>query len=102
MYINSKLLFIILVSVSSTLADVNGRCTGRNGICISTDNCNDYNGQSFSGNCPNDANDIKCCDDIPCKADDGRIGSCVFTSECDGETISGKCPGGSDFKCCIP
>ena len=51
--------------------------------------------------CPSDPNDIVCCDNISCKADDGRTGKCLFSDQCLGEAISGKCPGGSDFKCCI-
>jgi len=101
MYFNSKLILTLLATIPSTLAVVNGKCTGRNGICISTANCSKYNGQSFTGKCPKDVNNIKCCDNIPCTANDGRKGSCVFTSQCSGEAISGKCPGGSDFKCCV-
>ena len=56
---------------------------------------------TFSGNCPSDPIDIKCCDNMPCKADDGRRGSCIFTDQCKGNTVSGKCPGGSNFKCCL-
>ena len=98
-----KLFLTLLISViiPSTFAAINGRCSGRNGICISSDNCSKYNGQSFTGKCPSDPNGIKCCDNIPCKADDGRTGKCVFTNQCNGEAISGKCPGGSDFKCCV-
>ncbi|ORX66404.1 hypothetical protein BCR32DRAFT_178062, partial [Anaeromyces robustus] len=84
----------------SALAATNGKCTGKTGICISTSTCGDYDGSYVSGKCPNDPSDIKCCDDIPCKADDGRTGSCMFTDECGGDTVSGKCPGGSNFKCC--
>ena len=99
----SKLIITILAitTIPSTLAALNGKCSGRNGICISTTNCRNYNGESFIGKCPNDANDIRCCDNIPCVADDGRRGSCLFTSQCSGVTVSGKCPGGSDYKCCL-
>ena len=95
------LTLLITVIIPSIFAAINGSCTGRNGICISTDNCSKYNGQSFTGKCPSDPNGIKCCDNIPCKADDGRTGKCVFTNQCYGEAISGKCPGGSNFKCCV-
>jgi len=99
----SKLLLTLLVVaiIPSSLAAINGQCSGRNGICISTENCSKYNGQSFSGKCPSDPNGIKCCDNIPCQADDGRTGKCVFSNQCSGEAISGKCPGGSNFKCCV-
>ncbi len=73
---------------------------GRGGICISTTVYNSYDGQYFFGRCSDDPNDIKCCNNIPCKADDGRTGSCIFTNQCNGEGISKKCPGNNDFKCC--
>ena len=107
---NLLLTLLATIIVSSTLgmyfisrntSSNNGKCSDRDGICISSDICNKYNGQNFTGKCPNDANDIRCCDNIPCKADDGRTGNCVFNNQCSGEAISGKCPGGSDFKCCI-
>jgi len=101
MRFNSKLVLSVLATVPSTLAAVNGRCTGKTGICISTGTCSNYGGTSVVGKCPNDPNDIRCCDSIPCRADDGRQGNCVFTNECGGDMISGKCPGGNDFKCCI-
>ena len=99
----SKLVLTLLtiVTIPSTLAALNGKCSDRNGICIYTADCSKYNGRSFTGKCPNDANDIRCCDNIPCKADDGRTGNCVFTNQCSGLAISGKCPGGNDFKCCV-
>jgi len=103
MHFFSKLILVVLVILPSTLAAVNGKCSGRNGICISTGNCKKYGGTYYSGKCPNDPNDIKCCDSIPCKANDGRSGNCKFTNQCGSnyETISNKCPGGSDFKCCV-
>jgi len=102
MHFNSKSVLFLLYTIPSTLAAVNGRCTGRNGICISTTLCNSFSGQYFSGKCPNDPNNIKCCDNIPCEADDGRTGSCMFTNQCNDERIPGKCPGGSDYMCCVP
>jgi len=101
MNFNLKLILTLLVIIPNIIADVNGGCSGRNGICISTDKCSNYGGETFSGKCPSDPNDIKCCDNIPCTADDGRKGTCAFSDQCNGEKISGKCPGGSDFKCCI-
>jgi len=105
MHFKSKsILSLLLITIPSSLAAVNGRCSGRNGICISTANCGAYGGKSYTGKCPSDPNDIKCCDDIVCKAGDGRSGSCMFSNQCDTNTndlISGKCPGGNDFKCCV-
>ena len=96
------LTLIIAAIIPSTLAAVNGKCTGRDGICISANTCSSYHGQTFSGKCPADPNGILCCDNIPCTANDGRTGKCVFSSQCSGDAISGKCPGGSDFKWCVP
>ena len=101
MNFNIKLILTLLVIIPSIFAYVGGECNGRNGICISTSTCSNYGGTSYSGNCPSDPNDVKCCDEIPCTSDDGREGSCVFADQCGGETVSGKCPGGNDFKCCI-
>ena len=100
MNINSKLLLILLSLISSTFASLNGKCSNRNGICIKTNTCSNYGGQSFSGKCPSDPNDIRCCDNIPCSAN-GKTGKCLFSNQCSGETVSGKCPGGNDFKCCL-
>ncbi|ORX86583.1 hypothetical protein BCR32DRAFT_216096, partial [Anaeromyces robustus] len=105
MHFNSKTFLALLATIPASLAATNGRCTGKTGICISTGTCGDYNGSYVSGKCPNDPSDIKCCDDIPCKSDDGRTGSCecLPVGNCSsGNTVSGKCPGGSDIKCCLP
>ena len=100
MHFDSKLVLILLAIISTTFAKLNGQCSGRSGICIKTGTCSNYGGESFSGKCPSDPNDVKCCDNIPCSAN-GKTGQCLFTSQCSGESVSGKCPGGSDFKCCL-
>jgi len=101
MRFNNKLILSLLTVVPSTLAAVNGKCSyGKKGICISTSTCTRYGGSSSVGNCPNDRNDIRCCDNIPCKHNNVP-GICKFTNECSGTTYSGHCPGGSDFKCCV-
>ena len=83
-------------------AAYNGRCSnGSEGICTSTSTCSRYGGASRSGYCPNDPYHVRCCDDIPCSSG-GRTGTCEFTSDCTGEVVSGLCPGGSNFKCCLP
>ena len=96
-----KFILILLAIISSTFASVNGPCSDRTGICIDSSKCSSVGGKSYSGKCPKDPNSIKCCDDISCKADDGRTGKCAFSSDCSGESVSGKCPGGNDFKCCL-
>lgn len=100
MNFDTKLILILLVTISAAFASLNGECSGRKGICIKTSTCSSYGGQSYSGKCPSDPNDVKCCDSIPCSAN-GKSGYCVFSSQCGGETVSGKCPGGNDFKCCL-
>ena len=100
MKFDTKLILIVLATISATLASLNGECSGRSGICIKTDVCSNYGGQSFSGKCPSDPKDVLCCDEIPCSAN-GKSGKCIFADQCDGETVSGKCPGGSNFKCCL-
>jgi len=99
-HLNSKLIIALLATIPSTLADVNGRCTGKDGICISTSTCDNYNGKNSVGYCPKDANNIRCCDNIPCKSN-GINGKCMFTNQCKGTTVGGLCPGGADFKCCL-
>ena len=95
-----KFILIILAVISTTFASVNGPCSGRSGICIDSGKCSSACGTSYSGKCPSDLGNIKCCDSIPCSAN-GKSGKCVFSNHCDGESVSGKCPGGSDFKCCL-
>ena len=101
MNINLKSFLILLLTISKIFASVNDKCTGRNGICITTSTCSSYGGKTYSGYCPYDPSNVLCCDDITCTADDGRKGTCVHTSQCSGSTVDGKCPGGSDFKCCV-
>ena len=100
MQINPKLFLILSAILSTTFASLNGRFSGRNGICINTSTCTSYGGQIYSGKCPGDPEDVKCCDDIPCSSG-GKKGQCTFTSQCSGEIAIGKCPGNSDFRCCI-
>ena len=100
MRINTKFVLSLLATVPTSLAAINGRCSGRNGICIATSTCSNAGGISYTGRCPNDASNIKCCDNITCRYN-GRSGICKFTNQCSGTTVSGLCPGGSDFKCCI-
>ena len=100
MSIKIKSIISLLLILPYALSALNGKCTGRNGICVSTSTCSTYGGSLYSGYCPNDDNTIKCCDNIGCTAN-GKAGKCVFTSQCSGSTYSGLCPGGSDFKCCV-
>ena len=96
-----KFFLIFFVVISASFSKVNDPCSSETGICINTGTCNKYNGKIYTGKCPDDPENVKCCYDISCKADDGRIGSCKFVDQCKGDTVSGKCPGGANFKCCF-
>ncbi|OUM63233.1 hypothetical protein PIROE2DRAFT_43529, partial [Piromyces sp. E2] len=99
MILNTKLILSLVMTLPITFAATNGKCTGRSGICISTDNCSKAGGTSFNNKCPNDPANIKCCDNIPCQSE-GQTGQCMFSSECSGTPVPNLCPGGADFKCC--
>jgi len=97
----SPIILSLLAAVPSALAALNGRCSyGVKGICVKTGTCSNYGGTSSTGNCPNDPKNVKCCSDIRCEYK-GQVGSCKFTDECGGSTVTGLCPGGSNFKCCL-
>ncbi|KAJ6451917.1 hypothetical protein C8R45DRAFT_1113262 [Mycena sanguinolenta] len=72
---------ILLTSVATTLAAVNGPCSSGSGVCISTSSCHAGGGVSATGLCPHTADDIKCCTKEPCGSTGG---SCLFTSMCTG------------------
>lgn len=83
-------------------AALNGPCSvanGTPGVCVSTASCSSSGGTSHTGFCPNDPADIKCCVKPVC----GNGGSCMNVNNCEsGNTVSGLCPGPSNFKCCLP
>lgn len=93
-------LLIALIAVYGALAAVNGRCSSGNGVCISTSSCTKAGGTYVNGKCPNDAADIKCCNKNSCTVN-GKTGTCKFTSDCNGTSYAGACPGPSNFKCCV-
>ena len=67
-------------------AAVNGSCTGKVGVCLTTSSCSASGGTSHSGYCPNDAADVKCC-----TKSCGSGGTCRLTSTCGtGKTQSGE------------
>ncbi len=66
MNFNPKLFLILLLTISEIFASVNDKCTGRNGICITTGTCSSYGGKTYSGYCPYDPSNVLCCDDITC------------------------------------
>ena len=101
MKVYSTIILIVLFAIPTILASINGKCTNSDGICITTDTCSNYGGQTYNEKCPTDPSNVKCCDSIPCQSNDGRSGKCTYKNQCSGDIIDGKCPGGSDFKCCV-
>jgi len=102
MRFNINTLLITLAAVPSVLGAVNGKCSSGNGVCVSTSSCTKAGGTYVDGKCPNDKKDIKCCNKKKCVTSKGLVGSCMFTSDCKGTSYSGLCPGGNNFKCCVP
>ena len=100
MSIKIKSIISLLIILPYAFSALNGQCSGRSGICISSSTCSQYHGSTYNNYCPNDANSVKCCDNIPCNAN-GKSGKCMFSGQCTGTTYSGACPGGNDFKCCV-
>jgi len=93
-------LFLTIISIHAALAAINGRCSSGNGVCVTTSSCTKAGGTYKSGLCPNDPNDVKCCNKSKCTVN-GKTGVCKFTSDCNGTSYSGACPGGNNFKCCV-
>ena len=54
MHFSTKLILTLLVTIPTIFAKINGECNGRSGICIDSDTCSSYGGQSFSGKCKYD------------------------------------------------
>ena len=100
MTFNSLLILSLLIILPFSFSELNGLCTGRNGICLSVSTCARFSGTIYLGYCPNDSNDIKCCDNIKCTAN-GISGKCLFTTQCGGREYPNVCPGGDNFKCCV-
>jgi len=69
MYPFTLFLAVFTLLPISTLASLNGHCTGSkatgqwksDGICIKTSTCKKYKGSYTSGACPYDPDDVKCC-----------------------------------------
>ncbi|KAL8941041.1 MAG: hypothetical protein Q9216_002488, partial [Gyalolechia sp. 2 TL-2023] len=82
-------------------AVVNGPCTGAGGapgVCIPTADCTSKGGTHIQFACSGLPADIRCCTKTSC----GSGGNCRFSSSCSGNTLTGLCPGPTDFKCCVP
>jgi hypothetical protein len=85
------------------------------GVCRDEGACAADGGTSQSGLCPGSAS-IKCCSvasavktEPPTTAPPpgtcsigGTAGTCISTSQCDGQATPGYCPGAADIQCCTP
>ncbi|OUM59638.1 hypothetical protein PIROE2DRAFT_67658 [Piromyces sp. E2] len=101
MHFNIKTLLIALVAVPAALGTINGKCSSGNGVCVKTSDCTKAGGTYVDNKCPNDPKNVKCCNKTKCVTSDGLTGTCKFTSDCNGTSYSGVCPGGKNFKCCV-
>ncbi|KAF7335232.1 Glycoside hydrolase family 24 protein [Mycena sanguinolenta] len=81
-------IIVLLASVTTTWATVNGSCISSPGICISTSSCSAGGGVSAIGLCPDDPENIRCCTKKPCAPGGG--GQCQFTSTCTGTILTGR------------
>lgn len=88
---------ITSVLASACLAAENEPCygDGAQGVCVTTSDCSASGGVTIDGACPSDPSDVKCCSKPTCS-----VGNCRWESDCSGSTVSGECPGPSDFMCC--
>lgn len=69
-------------------------------MCQTSSQCTGAGGTPVKGACPStDGADIVCCTKGKCSSD-SFSGVCRWESDCGGETATGLCPGGSQFKCC--
>lgn len=98
------------------------------GICIKTSTCKKYKGSTKSGACPFDDDDVKCCLIDKCEGGPeeglGPKSWCSWTTDkgslcddfgiwfdsewpcrpgvwSDADDAVDKCPGGSNYKCCL-
>ncbi|ORX81496.1 hypothetical protein BCR32DRAFT_327279 [Anaeromyces robustus] len=74
---------LLIICLPAVLGAINGKCSSGNGVC--------------------DPKNVKCCNKPKCVAPNGQVGSCKFVSSCkNGKVYANLCPGGNDFKCCVP
>ncbi|KAL6624040.1 hypothetical protein U3516DRAFT_824088, partial [Neocallimastix sp. 'constans'] len=92
-------LLLVFLEIPWIEGYVNGPCTNSSGVCVDSQKCTAAGGTFKSGFCPNDPNNVKCCNKS-CTVK-GKTGSCTFKSKCTGTTYTGFCPGANDFLCCI-
>jgi hypothetical protein len=73
---------VLLASVASTQATLNGPCDGGLGACVHTSTCNDHGGTIHNNLCPDDPNDVKCCTGWDAPKCQAKSGTCRFTDTC--------------------
>ncbi|OUM66887.1 glycoside hydrolase family 78 protein [Piromyces sp. E2] len=93
-------LLLILIASQATFAEINGKCSYGNGVCVPTKNCFKAGGIIKKNLCPNDRSDVQCCVKSKCKVK-GLVGECKFKSDCGGVSYKSDCPGGYNFQCCV-
>ncbi|KAH6910431.1 hypothetical protein BKA70DRAFT_1041814, partial [Coprinopsis sp. MPI-PUGE-AT-0042] len=64
------------------------------GVCLSTTDCTAGGGEYWSGYCPNDPANVKCC------VKRCPNGICRPVSLCPGKKLANYCPGPESVKCC--
>ncbi|KAF7341397.1 putative d-alanyl-d-alanine carboxypeptidase protein [Mycena venus] len=99
---------VLLTSMASTQASLNGPCTGGGldpgvGVCLHTSTCTADGGTIHNNLCPFDPPDVKCCTNRKAPKCDNQNGICRFTDTCTGKDIiiPNLCPSPNNFKCCI-
>ena len=80
-------LLALLLSAAPSHSAYNGPCEGMEGVCISTSACKQAGGQSFTGYCPNDPTDVKCCWKNPCSVHESL---CAWSDQCQGFFLCNK------------
>ncbi|EAU82386.2 hypothetical protein CC1G_06696 [Coprinopsis cinerea okayama7 len=97
-------LFAIFLTLGVAQAALNGPCNIPGvgpGTCLHTSTCANGGGGSFSGYCPNDPADVRCC--FKRCPDTLGSGRCRPVASCpSGRTLTGYCPGPSTVRCCLP
>lgn len=94
---------IALFALPMSLGAINGKCSSGNGVCVTKSSCTSAGGTYYNNLCPNDPANVKCCRKNVCRpSGTSKTGVCKFASQCNGDVYSGVCPGGSNFKCCVP
>jgi len=106
MRFNTLIAAFIAAMIPSSLATLNGPCSGAysgQGACVYESDCTKNGGSYISGFCPNDAANIKCCVKKVQVNPYFKVGRCIPKSQCTGSylMLDGYCPGNDNVKLCI-